>query len=227
MRPAAAPIYGTMFYAAPHFHHCPIDGRVVALDLRTTRYFLVRGASGTALVQWQDGMRRQLADDAFDDLIAHGYVLREPTGNRDLAACDAISPTSRFETGPTCAKRADLAFLSWLLGSTRLRIATGSLARGLRPLQKRAGQMRVQDREELAKRMGRFVAARPAIPLSRSCLLDSVALYLFLRDSRVELVFGVSIEPFAAHCWLERDNFLLNDELDHVRHFTPILRYRA
>ena len=220
-----APIYGTMFYAAPHFHHCLIDGRVVALDLRNTRYFLVRGASGEALIRWRAGMDSQLADDAFDDLIAHGYVSREPTGN--LAACEAISPTSRFEIGRTRMKRADFAFLAWLLGSTRLRIATGSLARVLRLLQKRAGQMRVQDSEELAKRMGRFVAARPAIALSRSCLLDSVALYLFLGDSKVELVFGVSIEPFAAHCWLERDNYLLNDELDHVRHFTPIMRYRA
>lgn len=227
MRPAAAPIYGTMLYAAPHFHHCLIDGRVVALDLRTARYFLVRGASGEALIQWEDGMCSQLADDAFDDLIAQGYVSREPTGNRDLAACEALSPSSRFEIARSRAKRADLPFLAWLLGTTRLRIATGSLARVLRPLQKRTGQMRVQNREELAKRIGRFVAARPAIPLSRSCLLDSVALYLFLRDPRVELVFGVSLEPFAAHCWLERDNCLLNDELDHVRHFTPTLRYRA
>lgn len=44
-----------MLYAAPHFHYCVIDGRIVGLDLRAARYFFVRGASADALLQLEAG----------------------------------------------------------------------------------------------------------------------------------------------------------------------------
>ena len=37
------------------------------------------------------------------------------------------------------------------------------------------------------------------------------------------LVFAVMTRPFAAHCWVQLDETVLNDRLDHVRKFTPIL----
>lgn len=223
----AAPIYETMFYATPHFHHCLVDGRVVALDMRTTRYFLIHGASGEALIQWEAGAESRHSDETFDDLLAKGYVSREQAGNRRLEACAAKPLKGRAEICMSSANRAEYLQIAWFLATTRLRIATGSLARTLKPMRKRAGQMPVREQQVVEDRVGRFTACRPSIPLPRVCLLDSVALYHFVGDSMTELVFGVSLEPFAAHCWLERDGWLLNDEIDHVRRFTPIMRCRA
>ncbi len=215
-----------MLYATPHFHHCLVDGHVVALDMRTTRYFLIRGASREALIRWEAGTEDK-AEHAFDDLIAKGYVSCEQAGNRRLEACAAKPLKGRAEIGVSSASPAEYLQIAWYLVSARLRIASGSLARTLEPMRKRAGQMPVREQQVVMDRVGRFIASRPAIPLSRVCLLDSVALYHFVGDSMTELVFGVSLDPFAAHCWLERDGWLLNDEIDHVHRFTQIMRCRA
>jgi hypothetical protein len=36
-------------------------------------------------------------------------------------------------------------------------------------------------------------------------------------------VMGVSGRPFAAHCWVQVGDRVVNDTLDHVILFTPIL----
>jgi hypothetical protein len=40
---------------------------------------------------------------------------------------------------------------------------------------------------------------------------------------RPTLVFGVSADPFAAHCWVQLDDIVLTGDLDTARQFTPIL----
>jgi hypothetical protein len=36
------------------------------------------------------------------------------------------------------------------------------------------------------------------------------------------VMFGVMTRPFKAHCWVQIEDVVLNDSLDHVRLFTPI-----
>jgi hypothetical protein len=35
-------------------------------------------------------------------------------------------------------------------------------------------------------------------------------------------VFGVMATPFAAHCWIQDDQAILNDHYDRVSRFAPI-----
>lgn len=217
-----------MLYAAPHFHYCVIDGRIVGLDLRAARYFFVRGASADALLQLEEGDAdsRVPEGEALTDLLKLGYLTLDPSKGRPLRRCNAEPATTCVEWPRLRPRSLDTLLLCWRLVTTRMRIATGSLSHVLRPVEKRASQMRICDIQMLKEHLGRFMASRPSIPLPRSCLLDSVALYLFLGDASVDLVFGVTVTPFAAHCWLERDGLLLNDELDYVCRFTPIMRFR-
>jgi hypothetical protein len=57
-------------------------------------------------------------------------------------------------------------------------------------------------------------------------LFDSLALAAFLvrAGDRPEIVFGVRNPPFAAHCWLEAQGRILNDETDYCAAFVEILR---
>jgi Transglutaminase-like superfamily len=56
------------------------------------------------------------------------------------------------------------------------------------------------------------------------CLLQSLAFANFLSFYGVfpDWIFGVQIRPFAAHCWLQQDHYLLNETPDGVKRFTPI-----
>jgi Transglutaminase-like superfamily len=56
------------------------------------------------------------------------------------------------------------------------------------------------------------------------CLLQSLSFANFLSCYGLfpDWVFGVQTRPFAAHCWLQQDHYLLNETPEGVKRFTPI-----
>lgn len=58
-----------------------------------------------------------------------------------------------------------------------------------------------------------FHSLRPLYPRPYLCLFDSLALLEFLAQWRVfpHWVFGVSVDPFEAHCWIQDDALVLCD----------------
>lgn len=76
--------------------------------------------------------------------------------------------------------------------------------------------------EDVARAFTRY---RRLVPLPRICLPDSLAFLAFAAwaGHHPRLVFGVIAHPFAAHCWVQQDDMVLNDALDHAGQFSPIL----
>jgi transglutaminase superfamily protein len=71
-----------------------------------------------------------------------------------------------------------------------------------------------------------FATLRPFFFAARdACLFDALSLSEFLAGYGVypRWVFGVQSRPFAAHCWLQLDGVVLNDTVDHVKRYTPIM----
>jgi hypothetical protein len=70
-----------------------------------------------------------------------------------------------------------------------------------------------------------FKNFRPLYPRPYLCLFDSLALLEFLASYRSfpRVVFGVVADPFQAHCWLQEGNVVLNDDLERVGKYRPIL----
>lgn len=77
----------------------------------------------------------------------------------------------------------------------------------------------------LADHSRAFRALLPWAPFQGVCLYRSFFLLCFLRKHGLDaaLVFGVRTWPFEAHCWLQADDVVLDDGVDYVRTFTPIL----
>jgi hypothetical protein len=69
-----------------------------------------------------------------------------------------------------------------------------------------------------------FARARRYVPIEPVCLLDSLSLLRFLsrRGLSANIVFGVTPEPFAAHCWVQADDMVLNETLSDAHAHTPI-----
>ncbi len=57
------------------------------------------------------------------------------------------------------------------------------------------------------------------------CLFDSLCLLEFLARHAFfpRWVFGVNAEPFQAHCWLQEGSMVLNDTVERVSAYTPIM----
>src|ERR1700723_614237 len=70
-----------------------------------------------------------------------------------------------------------------------------------------------------------FNSLRLLYPRPYLCLFDSLALFemLSLHGDFPTLVFGVTTDPFHAHCWLQDENTVLNDSPSTVRSYTPIM----
>lgn len=59
-----------------------------------------------------------------------------------------------------------------------------------------------------------------------ACLLNSLALSRFLLHFGItcEWVFGVQASPFGAHCWLQHGAVVLNDSVENISAYTPIMK---
>ncbi len=58
-----------------------------------------------------------------------------------------------------------------------------------------------------------------------ACLRDTLTLIEFLSryDIYPQWVFGVRMQPFSAHAWVQYGPTLFTDPVDHVKTFTPIM----
>ena len=71
-----------------------------------------------------------------------------------------------------------------------------------------------------------FVYARPLLFSARNaCLFDSRTMLELLYYHRIfpTWIFGVHTQPFQAHCWLQLGDLVVNDTVETVSRFTPIL----
>jgi transglutaminase superfamily protein len=73
--------------------------------------------------------------------------------------------------------------------------------------------------------VAKFLGARKFVPVAPNCLRDSLALNRFLarRGISSDVVIGVKLHPFAAHCWVQKESAVLNDSLSAATGFSPIL----
>jgi hypothetical protein len=70
-----------------------------------------------------------------------------------------------------------------------------------------------------------FDSMRLFFPSAYLCLFDSLALINFLALYRLypDWVFGVATDPFQAHCWVQKNGIVLNDTVERISNYLPIM----
>lgn len=201
------------FAAEPCLRICFDAGDAIVLDLAKNRYSAVPHAGErpdaegrfAALLESRFGAQPRSLQEraravAHADLNCFGRPrprLRALDWARFLRAC--VSASYELHRG-----RIDLLFDRWEARRRRLKAPRTS--------------------ETLQSRLDRFVAMRPWWPRKRKCLFESIALADFLAAEGVgaDIVFGVMARAFEAHCWLEFDGVVLNDDLERVAPYRVI-----
>ncbi len=92
-----------------------------------------------------------------------------------------------------------------------------------KPLGRRAHAAVSQD--EIVRQTALFARWLPWVPSQGACLYRASFLRRFLAASGLtaDWVFGVTTWPFSAHCWLQAGDLLLDDDLDRVATYTPLM----
>lgn len=221
---------------------CVASGRVVFLDLRRNRYFCLR-EDDSAAVEAPLGFTRcsvcsRMPCDSADNYQRTRLILST------LLRQGLIQPATT--TAPSGLPQIEIASVSAAPAATGVnalythhhlrKFALASLVTSwnlrLRSMQKVVDRVKRRKHKNQGRRTGEllellaiFERLRPLYARQYVCLYDSLALLEFLARHGyfADWVFGVKSEPFGAHCWLQYRDRLLNDSVDYVRNFTPIM----
>lgn len=210
---------------APHVHGVAVDEDAVFLDVARDRYVCVPQAA--ALLRL-DAARRVVgvADPGFAEELRRAGLAADGSLDRPLPPPLAPATTSAM-SGPFAPPR-------WHDGLAGVR-AMADLARAYwrRPLAQLVGTARdgatgaadTPPGPGLLKTVEGFHRWAPFAPAPGKCLLRSFMLLRLLRrhGHDAHWVFGVRTWPFRAHCWLQRGEVVLDDDLEALVPLTPIL----
>lgn len=217
------------FCLRPDIFFCRVGDRLIFLDVTADRYYCLSGPAEAAFARLvDDGAQEDLSAELVP-LHAKGLLIEQP-------GCHAPSPCAlqipelslldeslpRVGALPTLAALGDLA-------ASRARLKTLGLRWTLAGIRRRKANVldprNVDLSDELRRTMAAFRRADGIVSTLDNCLSQSVAVAgrLLKQGVRTNLVMGVRLGPFNAHCWVQRDDQLVNDRFDMVRMFTPIL----
>lgn len=208
----------------PQVYSAVVDDDLVLLDAARDAY-LCLPHGGPA---WRDVERRRdtPGSRALLAALAEGGLL-EPAEVPRAATVRPI-PTRGLDVVPPAEVRAaDVWRLIWawldLLRHYNGRPFDHVLASGASHSSRLKGA--VADDVERDRLVRAFLHLVVWLPVSGKCLVRSFLLLRFLHRSgaSADWVFGVSVWPFRAHCWLEADGVVLDDAPERLAFYTPIL----
>jgi hypothetical protein len=205
---------------------CRIDGRFVFLDVDNDRYFCLTDSMNRALASYLEG--NETLDSGMRGLIEGNILVGRPDMATGGLRCIVPATRSAMEVPLSTRKPRPLDVMEILaivlrtqaaLKLSTLKVVLDRLAQ---PLQ--AKPLAAEPECRLYDVAAVFRRARLYVPVDMCCLLDSIALATFLRKRQLHahVVFGVALDPFSAHCWVQAGDLVLNDTVGNVHSHTPI-----
>lgn len=209
----------------PGVSFCAAGDRFVFLDLPADRYFCLTAAD----------------QQAFADLLAAGADADPQTMAR-LQAIGLLSgegaPEAIAPVAPPARPRlslldeplgapgfGELAAMAWQLTSVAIELNLAGLARTVAHAAAAKRSLRPRAAGSIEPTLAALLRFDRLVSAHDRCLVRGLALgrRLFARGQAAEIVFGVKLQPFRAHCWVQQSDALINERMDVAGLFTPIL----
>jgi Transglutaminase-like superfamily len=234
----------TTYFLSKDCFVCKMGCYWIILSAKRDRYLCVAHAElasiGDQLHGWwtgSDSARPSSIDAETDKLIEsltiNGIITRNPTIGKPFAESEYAVPANRIEVPESTALvHVSLSqTLRFFLACAKVdwQLRTEALSRTLMRIERHRLRSEASgaicDAPHAATLVAAFQKLRPLYPRSYLCLFDSLALLEFLAGYHVlsRIVFGVVADPFQAHCWLQEGSTVINDELERVGRYKPIL----
>ena len=214
------------FGLLPHVHAVETDGDVVFMDARANQYYCIaRGSAGGLFDALSSPGRFRPDLPIVGDLEAAGmFGMVDAMPARPAVPMLAMSELEECEIG--CGRwRVPLRIASSAL-RTAMRVRFRTPEHWLRRVAARnARHAHRADPARIADIAACVREAHPFLPGFTRCLPNSLLLLEMLHAAGQpgRWVFGVRTFPFEAHCWVEHEGKVLNDRLEHVLWFTPLV----
>jgi hypothetical protein len=219
-------------YLADHIRIAEIGPQMVLLDLRRSRYHAVPPPVRDVLRQVMRGQALGPGPSRIGALLVDHGLLNQ---REAPARYDRQTPPLRDDGGTVDAVAEGGCSIPWVARLLVLQIVSAWALRvqSLETLVARLACMRANNAGHCAsdaeaardKILRAFRATHRVVPPRNRCFMKSIALFKALTAAGigVDLVVGVRAAPFFAHCWVQHQGRLLDDTVERVRLFTPIL----
>jgi hypothetical protein len=212
----------------PGISFCRVGDRLIFLDIVADRYFCLSADAESSFVQLT-AQPDKPAPDGVAHFVARGLLIERPDGDAPAPCIAPDNPQGSLLDGPLPSVGL-LPMMTALhaIGVARLRVKALGLNAVLTSIERRKRRMSGVPADALAditRTVAAFERASRIATALDDCLHRSVAVTtrLLSQGLRPDLVLGVRLGPFNAHCWVQYKDQLVNDRLDMVRMFTPIL----
>ena len=236
------------YYLSPHTFVCLSNGHYVFLDLKNDDYLCLRRAhtdavrdvlghevvnNGVSTVDRRAADCDAMKSEIVRELVKSKLLVEDPSEGKEISKGIIDAPVASLidqlnSNSPAIgAREVRRFFLAAIEAAVSLRYR--SLERTVRRIEERKtvrnNESRSVDGGTLVELFHVFQTLRPFYPRPYLCLFDSLAYLNFL--SRYNLfptwVYGVKVEPFFAHCWVQAGDKVINDSMHRVRDYTPIM----
>lgn len=231
---------------ARHVYVCRADNHLVFLDLREDKYSCLDREQSLAmqsLLVEHNGVKALLFDRTavvgqrttriVEGLVEQGLLVQHIDSGKAAVLESAEVPSEALHHSERARgaafKRQDVRRFLVAVVFASIRLRRGSMQGTVRAIERRKttcmNRNAVAGRRSIADLVAVFRALRPYYPREYLCLFDSLALVKFLGQYGIfpNWIFGVQLEPFNAHCWVQTGNLVLNDTVENVQQFTPIM----
>jgi hypothetical protein len=206
---------------------CLCAGRAVFLDLPRDRYFCLPPGDDEAFRSWAANGAKGVPQAALERLAAKAVLSPGKQEHRLPAQIEAATRDLALLAGDR-PRLADIGHALVAQLRARRAVRRRPLATSVRHLPHPAADRLAaeQDIAAQAHRIARvFEATALLLRKADQCLPRALAAQALCvrRGIPSALVFGVRLEPFSAHCWVQWEDAVIVGGLEEVRMFTPIL----
>jgi len=209
----------------PAVHAAVYGDDLVLLDTGRDAYFCLPDAGAGLRLAGEavEGLDPDLiAELAEMDLLRAGEAPTRPLLSVTAPVLDLMSePLPKTDWTEAADFAGALTAMSWTYYRRPFaRLLASALARRVR-LRRPGGRASAV----LRRRAQAFRALLPWSPLQGACLFQAFLLLEFLGQAGLtaDWVFGVKTWPFSAHSWLQSGPLVLNDSVERVSAYRPIL----
>lgn len=229
------------YWFRPHIYACVINRKLVLLDLENDVYIFINSEELSRIAPYivsplfkspansDPEPDLYLVQSILDRMREKDIITADISLGKVLEAPNVASPRSFFEELQTSDwpkikwHHILLAIISGIHALILMKVfSLSSIINSINRINPKHNRVNHEFIIELSRI---YYQLRPFLPKSRVCLYDTLSFFHFCKfyGIRPQVVFGVSPEPFEAHCWAQIDDIILNDTPQYVNYFTPIM----
>jgi hypothetical protein len=218
----------TYYVAGDDISFCIANNLIVLLDISRDRYWALPRGPGAKIARLIAG-----ADGAQSACEVSRILLRYTKDQHDLypepVRVESQPPIESLDLTDIAAARPSIlgvfgVFWCVLLAWASLK-ALGMRAAVPKDMSSaHCSPINAAAQQHLTLHVLAYEKYRKWVPISRRCLVDSLSLKRYLRSHEIftQLIIGVQVNPFSAHCWLQAGDMAVNQSLEAIRWYVPI-----